>query len=66
MDITTADYIEEDSGVTLYSETEPYMVYVNDLEELISMSNNSIYEGMICYVTDISGLRRKVIIIIQL
>lgn len=56
LDITTADYIEEDSGVTLYSETEPYMVYVNDLEELTSMSNNSIYEGMICYVTDISGL----------
>ena len=56
LDITTADYIEEGSGVTLYSETEPYMVYVNDLEELTSMSNNTIYEGMICYVTDISGM----------
>lgn len=56
LDITTSNYIEEASGFTLYSETEPYMMYVSDLEELTSLSNNVIYEGMVCYVTDISGI----------
>ena len=38
----------------LYSETAPYLMYANNIDELTSMPNNILYQGMICYVTDIT------------
>lgn len=54
--ITTATEIEESFGINIYGETEPYMYYVNNLDELISIPNSKIFENMVCYVTDISDL----------
>lgn len=56
LSITAAKKIEEDFGVSLYSETAPYMVFVNDIEELTSLPNNVLREEMICYVTDITSM----------
>ena len=56
LEITTASLINEDSGFTIYGETAPYLMYVNDLDELTDLSNTIVYDGLICYVTDISGL----------
>lgn len=56
LDITSVSEISEDYGVSLYNETLPYMRYVNNLDELISLSNNIVYNGLICYVTDIGDI----------
>lgn len=57
LNITSATVIHDrysDFCHDLYSETAPYMMFVNDIDELTSLSNNIIYQGMICYVTDIT------------
>lgn len=62
LSITQATEIHDRYGkfcLDLYSETIPYMMYVNDIDELTSLSNNVIYEGMICYVTDITQVYTK-------
>ena len=49
------------SGITgdyIYSETEPYMLFLNNLKELTSLTNNRLREGMICYVSDITGIEK--------
>ena len=56
IEITTASEIVEEYGFNIYGETEPYLTYVSDIEELKSLSNSIIYENMVCYVTDISNL----------
>lgn len=52
----TTEINDEDFEFNIYSETAPYMVYVSDLNELVSLSNSRVYEGMVCYVTDISDI----------
>ena len=57
LNITSATVIHDrysDFCLDLYSETAPYMMFVNDIDELTSLSNNIIYQGMVCYVTDIT------------
>lgn len=54
--ITTATEIEESFGLNIYGETEPYMYYANNIDELISIPNSKVFENMVCYVTDISDL----------
>lgn len=57
LNISSATVIHDmydDFCFDLYSETSPYMMFVDDIDELTSLSNNIIYEGMICYVTDIT------------
>lgn len=57
LNITSATVIHDRYSnfcLDLYSETATYMMYVNDIDELTSLSNNIIYQGMICYVTDIT------------
>jgi len=59
LNITSATVIHDTYSnfcLDLWSETAPYMMYVNDIDELTSLSNNVIYEGMICYVTDITSV----------
>lgn len=51
--------ITEISAITgnfIYKETEPYMLYVEDLKELTSLTNNKLRLNMICYVADITGI----------
>lgn len=45
------------SGDTLYSETEPYLLFFNTLDDLISIPNNKLFDDMICYVSDISNIK---------
>lgn len=47
---------DEDFDFKIYDETVPYMVYVDNTTEMTSLSNNMIYQNMVCYVTDISDL----------
>lgn len=54
--ITIASSITEDYDVSIYGETEPYMKFVSNIEELKSISNNAVFEDMVCYVTDISKM----------
>lgn len=44
------------NGDSFYTETEPYMLFLNDLKELTSLMNNKLKENMICYVYDISNI----------
>lgn len=44
------------SGNDLYSETEPYLLYLEDLEALTSLPVNKIKNGMICYVADTNNI----------
>lgn len=50
------------SGDTLYSETEPYLLFFNTLDDLISIPNNKLFDDMICYVSDISGKEKKYVL----
>lgn len=47
------------SGKTLYKETEPYMLFINNLDDLTSLPNNKVYEDMVCYVSDITDYDKK-------
>lgn len=51
---TVINDMYDDFCLDLYSETAPYMMFVSDIDELTSLSNNIVYEGMVCYVTDIT------------
>ena len=54
--ITQASSITENYGISIYKETEPYMKFVRDIEELKMIPNNVVFENMVCYVTDISTM----------
>lgn len=57
--ITSATMITDrypDFCLDLYGETKPYLTFVNDIDELTSLSNNVVYDGMVCYVTDITKI----------
>lgn len=54
--ITTLTEIEERENFRLYSETESYMKFATDLNDLRNTPNSDLIEGMVCYVSDISGL----------
>ena len=55
-DITKISTITSDF---IYKETEPYILYLKDTNELISLPNNKLKREMICYVEDISGMDYK-------
>jgi hypothetical protein len=54
--ITTVTEIEEREDFRIYSETETYMKFASDLNDLRNIPNADLFEGMVCYVSDISGL----------
>ena len=43
-------------GFSLYDESEGYLKYAQDKDELTGFTTNEIYNGCICYVTDTSGM----------
>lgn len=47
---------KEITGDILYSETEPYLLFFNTIDDLISIPNNKLFDKMICYVSDISNI----------
>ena len=47
------------TGDYIYKETEPYMLFANDLNELVSFPNDKIKDGIICYVSDIRDIEEK-------
>lgn len=55
-DITTISTI---SGDSLYNETEPYMIFVENIDELKNLPNDKIFDGIICYVSDLNGLEKE-------
>ena len=44
------------SGASLYRETQPHITCVKTLNNMTSLLNNQIKEGMICYVENINGI----------
>lgn len=55
-DITTATTI---SGGYIYRETLPYMRFANTIDEMLSIDYSTLFDGMICYVTDISTIDKR-------
>lgn len=47
------------SGDTIYTETEPYMLFADNLNELKNIYGNRLREGVICYVSDISNIENE-------
>ena len=56
LSITSATSITEDPEFNLFSETEPYLRFVNTLDDLTSLPSTVAYKNMVCYVTDISNI----------
>ena len=44
------------SGNTLYDETEPYMLYVTNIDDMLSIPINRLFNNIVCYVEDINSL----------
>ena len=55
-DITTATTI---SGGYIYRETLPYMRFANTIDEMLSIDYSTLFDGAICYVTDISTIDKR-------
>jgi hypothetical protein len=53
------DEINGSDDFSLYDESEGYLKYAQDKDELTGFTTNEIYNGCICYVTDISGMMDK-------
>lgn len=52
-DITSISAITGDS---LYMETEPYMLYVTKINDMLETPSNKLFNGVVCYVEDITNL----------
>lgn len=49
------------NGITIYGETQPYMRFAKNIDEMLGQNKSDLYEGIICYVTDISTIKRDYI-----
>ena len=52
-DITSISAI---TGNSLYMETEPYMLYVTKINDMLETPSNKLFNGVVCYVEDITNL----------
>lgn len=46
------------NGIPIYGETQPYMRFAKNIDEMLGQNKSNLYEGIICYVTDISTIER--------
>lgn len=58
-ELTNVTNLSNDGGLTIYGETQPYMKFANDINEMLSFSHTDLYEKMICYVADISNIEKE-------
>ena len=56
LSMTSFNLIKSTDAVRIYEETEPYMRYAANIDEMLAIPNNEVRENMVCYVVDISGL----------
>ena len=56
-DFTLITEIKSDNNFNIYSETSPYLKFLNTIDELITLSEVELYNGLLCYVEDISMLK---------
>lgn len=56
--ITSATTLSGDT-IPIYGETQPYMRFAKNINEMLSQSQNELYENIICYVTDISDIEQN-------
>jgi hypothetical protein len=56
--LSASTVITSDEIFTIYGETQPYMTFVDNLEELCSQNANGVYSDIICYVTDITNIKK--------
>lgn len=54
--LTTLSSITSDR-VILYGETQPYMKFANNIDEMLMIDIKELYENTICYVTDTSNIK---------
>ena len=50
--------LTELNGIPIYGETQPYMRFAKNIDEMLGQNKSDLYEGIICYVTDISTIER--------
>lgn len=43
------------TGENFYLETSPYLLFVKNINEMLNIPNSKLYDGLICYVEDISN-----------
>lgn len=58
LSIASAKTLSESGKLRIYSETEPYMRFANDIDGMLQIPNDEVFENMVCYVTDISDLNK--------
>ena len=58
-DITLVKELIAHNNLDIYDETSPYLRFVNNLDDLISLSESEIKSGLICYVEDITNIESK-------
>lgn len=56
LSISAEKTIVANDFVRIYEETEPYMRYAANIDEMLAIPNNEVRENMVCYVVDISSL----------
>lgn len=55
--LTTATTLTSEDDISIYGETLPYMRYANTIDEMLMISNEDLYENIICYVADITNIK---------
>lgn len=54
--LTSATTITSNGNIQIYGETQPYMKFVDTINDMLYISNYELFENVICYVTDISDI----------
>lgn len=57
--ITQHEVLESNADVPIYGETQTYIKFASNIDEMLSFSYSDVFENMICYVTDISDIDRE-------
>jgi hypothetical protein len=56
LSITTAQTLTSNGSVAIYGETQPYLKFASNIDEMLSFNHVDLMDDMICYVTDISNI----------
>ena len=59
LSITTATTLTSNGNVSIYGETQTYMRFANNINDMLSFNHNELFENMICYVTEISDINDR-------
>ena len=55
---TTTRINSSDMSIPIYGETQPYIKYANNIDEMLNIAAPDLYKYMVCYVLDISDIEQ--------